>query len=558
MARRGADQVAYVSVANWRWHDHCVAKAKPSDQADLEFAAGSRNARDRYLHKAAFARLSQDSIDALSCDLQPLRNDILGLAFLEIMPANSSHQGSVDLSVPAFDVDRFCAVHLFLDPTIHRSQRWSPESGKGYIWVIDVTYVSRRFAMTSPTKRGIIEMRRKILISLILTCLATSSASAQFSDNKIVIGVMGDQSGVVADVGGPGSILAARMAVADFGGALDGVPVEIISADHQNKPDVASAIAREWFDRQSVDVIVDLPHSGAVFGLMTLATEKKRSLMVSGAASVDITGARCSPYVTHWTDDTYSLARGTAAALAGQGQKSWFFLTADYAFGHDLEKDATVVVEERGGKVLGSARHPLNTADFASLLLRAQDSKAQVVALASAGADTVNAIKQAGQFEIMRTQKIAALHAFVTDVNSLGLEAAQGLIITSGFYWDDSEGTRDFAARFFKGHGRMPTREQAGVYAGVLHFLKAARSAKSDDAAIVNAEMRRLPVDKFGRQAVLQQNGRLAYDLGVYRVKSPAESRRSWDYYERIATVPAATAFRSAIDSGCNTAAPVR
>jgi branched-chain amino acid transport system substrate-binding protein len=401
-------------------------------------------------------------------------------------------------------------------------------------------------------------MRQKLLISLMLTAVVSSPALAQFSDNKIVIGVMGDQSGVVADVGGPGSILAARMAVADFGGSIDGVPIEIVTADHQNKPDVAAAIAHEWFDRAGVDVIVDLPHSGAVFGLMTIATKKKRSLLVSGAASVEITGARCSPYVTHWTDDTYALARGTAAALTEQGQYTWFFLTADYAFGHDLEQDATAVVEERGGKVLGSARHPLNTADFASLLLRAQDSHAQVVALASAGADTVNAIKQAGQFDIMRNQKIAALHAFVTDVNSLGLEAAQGLIITSGFYWDDSEGTRDFAMRFFKQHGRMPTREQAGVYVGTLHFLKAAKSANSDDAAIVNAEMRKLPVDKFSRQVVLQLNGQLAYDLGVYRVKSPAESRRPWDYYEKIATVPAAVAFRSATDSGCATAASVR
>ncbi|WP_454620521.1 ABC transporter substrate-binding protein [Bradyrhizobium cenepequi] len=401
-------------------------------------------------------------------------------------------------------------------------------------------------------------MYRKILISIALSSLFTSPAFAQFSDNKVVIGVMGDQSGVVSDVGGPGSIKAARMAVADFGGSIDGVPIEIITADHQNKPDVASAIAREWFDRQGVDAIVDLPHSGAVFALMTIATEKKRSLLVSGAASVEITGARCSPYVTHWTDDTYALARGTAAALTDQGQKSWFFLTADYAFGHDLEKDATAVVQERGGKLLGSARHPLNTADFASLLLRAQGSNAQVVALASAGADTVNAIKQAGQFDIMRTQKIAALHAFVTDVHSLGLEAAQGLIITTGFYWDDSDGARDFALRFLKEHGRMPTREQAGVYSGVLHFLKAARSAKSDDAAIVNAEMRHLPVDRFGRQAVLQQNGRVAYDLGVYRVKSPAASRQPWDYYERIATVPAATAFRSAAESGCSITASVR
>jgi branched-chain amino acid transport system substrate-binding protein len=207
---------------------------------------------------------------------------------------------------------------------------------------------------------------------------------------------------------------------------------------------------------------------------------------------------------------------------------------------------------------LGSARHPLNTADFASLLLSAQGSKAQVVALASAGADTVNAIKQAGQFDIMRTQKIAALHVFVTDVNSLGLEAAQGLIVTSGFYWDDSEASRAFSARFLQRHGRMPTREQAGVYASVSHFLKAARSAKTDDAAIVNAEMRKLPVDRFGQQAVLQPNGRLAYDLGVYRVKSPVQSLRPWDYYERIATVPAATAFRSSAASGCTVSVPVR
>jgi branched-chain amino acid transport system substrate-binding protein len=401
-------------------------------------------------------------------------------------------------------------------------------------------------------------MRQKLLISLLLTAVLSAPALAEFSDNRIVIGVMGDQSGVVADVGGPGSILAARMAAADFGGAIDGVPIDIITADHQNKPDVAAAIGREWFDRQGVDVIVDLPHSGAVLGLMTIATEKKRSLLVSGAASVEITGGHCSPYVSHWTDDTYALARGTAAALTDQGQKTWFFLTADYAFGHDLEKDATAVVEERGGKVLGRARHPLNTADFASLLLSAQGSNAQVVALASAGADTVNAIKQSTQFDIMRTQKVAALHAFVTDINSVGLEAAQGLIITTGFYWDDSEGTRNFAARFFKQHGRMPTREQAGVYVGTLHFLKAAKSAKSDDAAVVNAEMRKLPVDRFGQQAILQQNGRLAYDLGVYRVKSPAESRRPWDYYEKIATVPAATAFRPAAESGCATAAPVR
>jgi branched-chain amino acid transport system substrate-binding protein len=395
-------------------------------------------------------------------------------------------------------------------------------------------------------------MRRDLILPLLVACIWSSSASAEFSDNKIVIGVMGDQSGVVSDVGGPGSIVAARMAVEDAGGAIDGVPVEILTADHQNKPDVALNLAREWFDRRGVDAIVDLPHTGAVLGLMTLATEKKRALLVSGAASVEITGSKCSPYVTHWTDDTYALARGTAAALTDQGLRSWFFLTADYAFGHDLERDASRVVEDHGGKVLGSARHPLNTADFASLLLRAQDSKAQVVALASAGADTVNAIKQARQFAIGEgSQRLAALHAFVTDVNSLGLDVAQGLIITTGFYWDDNDATRAFAARFEKQHGRKPTREQAGVYASVTHYLKAARASHSDDAATVNAAMRQLPVDRYGTEAHVQANGRVVYDLGVYRVKAPTQSRYPWDYYETIATIPAVEAFRSVADSGC-------
>ena len=397
-------------------------------------------------------------------------------------------------------------------------------------------------------------MRRDFILPLLVACLWSSRAQAQgqFSDNKLLIGVMGDQSGVVSDVGGRGSIVAAKMAIEDAGGTVDGVPIEVITADHQNKPDVALNIAREWFDRQAADVIVDLPHTGAVLGLMMLATEKKRALLVSGAASVEITGARCSPYVTHWTDDTYALARGTAAALTEQGLRSWFFLTADYAFGHDLERDATRMIEDRGGKVLGSVRHPLNTADFASPLLRAQDSKAQVIALASAGADTVNAIKQARQFAIGEgDQRLVALHAFVTDVNSLGLEVAQGMIITSGFYWDDNAGTRAFAERFEKRHGRMPTREQAGVYASLTHYLKAVQASHSDDAGVVNAAMREIPVDRFGTKARILANGRVVYDLGVYRVKTPAKSRYPWDYYEKIATVPAADAFRSAAESGC-------
>jgi branched-chain amino acid transport system substrate-binding protein len=402
-------------------------------------------------------------------------------------------------------------------------------------------------------------MRRDLIVPLLAACLWSSCAAteAPFSDGKIVIGIMGDQSGVVSDVGGPGSIIAARMAVEDAGGAIDGQPIEIITADHQNKPDIALNLAREWFDRRGVDVIADLPHTGAVLGLMTLATEKRRTLLVSGAASVEITGARCSPYVTHWTDDTYALARGTAAALTRQGLHSWFFLTADYAFGHDLERDAARIVEDNGGRVVGSARHPLNTADFGSLLLRAQSSSAQVIALASAGADTVNAIKQAPQFEIGKgEQRLVALHAFITDVNSLGLDVAQGMVITTGFYWDDNDLTRAFATRFEKRHGRMPTREQAGVYVSLTHFLKAAKTSHTDDAEIVNATMRQLPVDRFGGEARVLANGRVVYDLAIYRVKTPAQSRHPWDYYQRIATVPAAEAFRSIAESGCAAAAP--
>lgn len=395
-------------------------------------------------------------------------------------------------------------------------------------------------------------MLRYSALALLAGLLCLPSAHAELSDGKLVIGVMGDQSGVVSDVGGPGSIIAARMAVEDAGGMAGGVPIEIITADHQNKPDVAISIAREWFDRRGVDVIVDLPHTGAVLGLMTVASEKKRALMVSGAASADITGTRCSPYVTHWTDDTYALARGTAAALTQQGLRSWYFLTADYAFGHDLERDATQVVQDHGGKVVGSVRHPLNTADFASLLLSAQNSHAQVIALASAGADTVNAIKQAGQFGIGQTdQRLVALHAFVTDVHSLGLETAQGMIITTGFYWDDNDATRAFASRFEKLHGRMPTREQAGVYASVTHYLKAVKASNSDDAGVVNAAMRSMPVNRFGSEARILANGRVTYDLGVYRVKAPRESRYPWDYYERIATVPASDAFRTPAAAGC-------
>jgi branched-chain amino acid transport system substrate-binding protein len=382
---------------------------------------------------------------------------------------------------------------------------------------------------------------------------AVAEANAQVSGNVIKIGVLGDQSGVVADIGGPGSVIAARMAIADAGGRAAGAPVEIVIGDHQNKPDVASAIAQRWFDVEGVDAVADLPHTGVVLALRNIADAKKRILMVSGAASVQITGKSCSPYVTHWTDDTYALANGTGRVIAKTYPgASWFFLTADYSFGYDLERDATETITAFGGKIAGSAKHPLNTADFSSFLLSAQSSGAKVIGLASAGADTVNIVKQAKEFGLDHSgARLAALHAFVTDVNGLGLNVAQGLVVTEGFYWDDNDGTRSFAKRFFEAHGRMPSREQAGVYASVRHYLKAVDAAGTDDADAVSAAMKRLPVDRFGTPAQIQANGRVVYDLGVYEVKAPDQSRYPWDYYKKIATIPGSEAFRAANASGC-------
>jgi len=392
----------------------------------------------------------------------------------------------------------------------------------------------------------------RLLLALLVLADLGSLAHAESPGGNVVIGVLGDQSGVVADVGGKGSVLAARMAVADFGGSVLGKPVEIIDADHQEKVDLASSIARQWFDVKGVDAIADLPNTGVVLALQGIAREKKKTLLVSGAAAAEITGKSCSPFTTHWTDDTYALANGTARVMVKQGGDSWFFLTADYSFGYDLEHDATAAIQALGGRVVGGARHPLGTSDFSSFLLQAQASRAKIIGLASAGTDTVNAIKQAREFGIESGgQRLAALHAFVTDVNSLGLATAKGLIITTGFYWDDSDGTRQWAKRFFAVEKRMPTREQAEVYVSVLHYLKAVRAAGTTDAAAVNAMMRRLPVDRFGAKAVIRLDGRVIYDIGVYEVKSPEESRGPWDFYRKIATLPAEQAFRPMASGGC-------
>lgn len=393
---------------------------------------------------------------------------------------------------------------------------------------------------------------RRLLVSLLAIGALAAPVSALAAGDKIVIGVLGDQSGVVADVGGKGAVLAAHMAADDYGGTVLGKKIEILDADHQEKVDLASTIAREWFDVKGVDAIADLPNTGVVLALQEVARAKKKTLLVSGAASVEITGKSCSPFTTHWTDDTYALSNGTARVMMKSGGESWFFLTADYSFGHDLERDATATIRSLGGSVLGSARHPLGTADFSSFLLQAQASHAKVIGLASAGADTVNAIKQAQEFGIGGSgQRLAALHAFVTDVDSLGLATAKGLVITTGFYWDETKGTRDWSQRFFAAHGKMPTREQAGVYVSVLHYLRAVETAGTTDAAAVNAAMRRLKVDRFGAEATVREDGRVMYDIGVYEVKAPGDSKGPWDYYRKIATVPAAEAFRPIAAGGC-------
>ena len=382
--------------------------------------------------------------------------------------------------------------------------------------------------------------------------LAWPGAQAQVSDGVIKIGVLSDMSSLYTDIAGKGSEVAARMAVEDFGAAAKGMKVEIVSADHQNKPDIGSQIANQWYDVDKVDVIVDVPTSSVALAVNEVTRKKAKAFLVSGAASSDLTGKACSPNTIHWAYDTWMLANGTGNAIVKTGGDSWFFLTADYAFGHALERDTEAVVVKNGGKVLGKVRHPLNNQDFSSFLLQAQASKAKIVGLANAGGDTTNAIKQAAEFGIVkRGQNLAGLLVFLTDVHSLGLQTAQGLIFTETFYWDMNDQTRAFAKRFAAANrGIHPTMVHAGVYSAVIHYLKAIESAKTDDGTKVIAEMKRLPTDDplFGKGSV-RVDGRKIHPAYLVEVKKPAESKGPWDYYKVRATIPAAEAFRP-IDKG--------
>ena len=390
--------------------------------------------------------------------------------------------------------------------------------------------------------------------ALAAALMCAGPASAQVSDGVVKIGVMNDMSGLYADIGGPGSLLAARMAVEDFEAAKKGMKVEIVSADHQNKPDVGSTIARTWYDVDKVDAIFDVPTSSVALAINQLTREKGKAFINTGAATSDLTGKACSPNTIHWLYDTWMLANGTGSAIVKTGGDTWFFITADYAFGHALERDTEAVVLKNGGKVLGKVRHPFPGSDFSSFLLQAQASKAKVIGLANAGGDTINSIKQAAEFGIVKGgQSLAGLLVFITDVHGLGLNTAQGLIFTEPFYWDLNDQTRAWTKRFVAGNnGKYPSADHAGVYSAVLHYLKAVEAAKTDDGTKVIAQMKAMPTDDplFGKGTV-RADGRKIHPAYLVEVKKPSESKGPYDYYKIRATIPADQAFRPINQGDC-------
>ena len=394
-------------------------------------------------------------------------------------------------------------------------------------------------------------MKFGMLRSAVAACglLLAVPASAQ----GVKIGILNDQSGVYADYGGKYSFEAAKMAIEDFGDSLLGQKIEIISADHQNKPDLAISIARRWYEVEGVDMITELTTSSVALAIHELSKQMKKIDIVVGAATSRLTGDACQPYGFHWAYDTHALAVGTGGALVEAGGNTWFFMTADYAFGYALEKDTGDLVKARGGQVVGSVRIPLNSSDFSSFLLQAQSSKAKIIGLANAGLDTTNSIKQAAEFGIVAGgQKLAGLLLTLAEVHGLGLQAAQGLVLTEGFYWDQNDKTRAFSERFLKRTGRMPNMIQAGTYSATLQYLKAVKAAGTKDSDAVAKKLKELPVDDmFAQGGKVLQNGRMVHDLYLFEVKKPSESKKPWDYYKQLAIVPGDKAFPSAKDSGC-------
>jgi len=396
-------------------------------------------------------------------------------------------------------------------------------------------------------------MKLFALATAALFAATAISSAAEISDGKVKIGILNDQSGVYADFGGKWSYEAAKMAAEDFGGTVLDAPIEIITADHQNKPDVAANIARQWYDTEQVDAIMELTSSSVGLAVQALSKDKKKITINTGAATSELTGKQCSPYGFHWAYDTHALAVGTGGSLVEQGGDTWYFLTADYAFGYSLEDQTSKFVTSKGGKVLGSVRHPLSTTDYSSFLLQAQASGAKVVGLANAGLDTSNAIKQAAEFGIVAGgQRLAALLFTIAEVHGLGLDAAQGLTLTEGFYWDRDDESREFSKRFFDRTGRMPNMIQAGTYSAVLQYLKAIKEAGTDETEAVSKKLHEMPVnDVFARNGKVGPNGRMIYDMYLMEVKKPDESKAPWDYYNVLATIPGDQAYLKPEESGC-------
>lgn len=395
-------------------------------------------------------------------------------------------------------------------------------------------------------------MKKKIAAISLMAALPLA-AQAQVSNNVVKIGVLTDMSGTYSDLAGPGTVTATKMAIDDFmANEKPSFKVEMVTADHQNKADIASNKAREWFERDGVDVASELVTTSVALAVMKVAKEKDKIALVNGSASTAITNKECNDVTIHYTYDTAALANGTASALTKQGGKTWYFLTADYAFGHSLEADASKVVIANGGKVLGSVRHPFPGSDFSSYLLKAQQSGAQVVGLANAGADTMNSIKQAAEFGITPKQKLAGLLMFITDVNSLGLKTTQGMYLTTGFYWDRNDETRSWSRRYFDKMRKMPSMVQAGQYSSVYNYLKAVKAVNSDDTQKVMAYMKKTPInDFFAKNGRIQPNGRMIHDMYLAEVKNASDAKYPWDYYNIKATIPADQAFIPLKDSTC-------
>jgi len=396
-------------------------------------------------------------------------------------------------------------------------------------------------------------MTRIVMAAAALVLALAAPAWAQLSDNVVKLGVLTDMSSLYADIDGPGGVVATQLAIDDFGGSILGKKIELVSADVQNKPDVATAIAGRWYDDEQVDVILGTGGSSSSIATATVAGNKKHLYLATDPASSDLTGKLCNAYTIHWVYDTVALANGTGSAVVKAGGKTWFFLTADYAFGHALERDVTAVVEANGGQVLGGVRHPLNTSDFSSFLLQAQGSKAQVIGLANAGGDTINSIKQAAEFGIVKGgQKLAGLLVFISDVHSIGLPLAAGLQLTEAFYWDFNDTTRAWSKRWSaKMNGRMPTMVHAGYYAATMHYLAAVKAIGTDQSDQVIDKMKATPTDDLFGKGYIRRDGRKIHDMHLFEVKTPAESKYPYDYYKLVRTIPGDQAFRPMDKGGC-------